>query len=65
MIRIAVALNALSATAHTARDNKGAPPLVVIQNEAPAKLIGLAALERAEQWQNSYWLPAPQAASGR
>ena len=26
-------------------------------------LIGLAASERAEQWQISHWLPAPQAAS--
>ena len=38
-IGIAVALIALSATAQTARDVKGATPLVAIQNEAPAKLI--------------------------
>ena len=38
-IAVAVALIALSATAQTARDVKGATPLVAIQNEAPAKLI--------------------------
>jgi hypothetical protein len=38
-IAVAVALVALSATAQTARDVKGATPLVAIQNEAPAKLI--------------------------
>lgn len=36
---IAVALLALSATAQTARDVKGATPLVGIQNEAPPRLI--------------------------
>ena len=39
VIGIAVALNALSASAQTAKDVKGATPLVAIQNEAPAKLI--------------------------
>ena len=39
VIGIAVALIAPSATAQTARDIKGATPLVAIQNEAPAKLI--------------------------
>lgn len=39
VIVIAVALIAISATAQTARDIKGATPLVAIQNEAPAKLI--------------------------
>jgi len=39
VIGIAVALIALSATAQTAREVKGATPLVAIQNEAPAKLI--------------------------
>ena len=39
MIGTAVSLIALSATAQTARDVKGATPLVAIQNEAPAKLI--------------------------
>jgi hypothetical protein len=38
-IAVAVALIALSATAQTARDVKGATPLVAIQNEAPAQLI--------------------------
>ena len=38
-IGIAVALHALSASAQTAKDVKGATPLVAIQNEAPAKLI--------------------------
>ena len=38
-IVIAIALHALSATAQTARDIKGATPLVAIQNEAPPKLI--------------------------
>jgi hypothetical protein len=38
-IGIAVALLALSASAQTARDVKGATPLVAIQDEAPAKLI--------------------------
>jgi len=36
---IACALCALSASAQTAKDVKGATPLVAIQNEAPAKLI--------------------------
>src|SRR5271166_2231942 len=39
LIGIVVALHALSASAQTARDVKGATPLVAIQNEAPAKLI--------------------------
>ena len=39
VIGTAVSLIALSATAQTARDVKGATPLVAIQNEAPAKLI--------------------------
>jgi hypothetical protein len=38
-IVIALALQALSASAQTARDVKGAIPLVAIQDEAPAKLI--------------------------
>ena len=38
-IVIAVALHALSALAQTAKDIKGATPLVAIQNEAPARLI--------------------------
>lgn len=38
-IGIAVALIALSAGAQSAKDIKGATPLVAIQNEAPAKLI--------------------------
>jgi len=39
VIGTAVFLIALSARAQTARDVKGATPLVAIQNEAPAKLI--------------------------
>lgn len=39
VIGIAVVLSALSASAQTANDVKGATPLVAIQNEAPAKLI--------------------------
>ena len=39
VIGIAVALSALSASAQTAKDVKGATPLVAIQNEAPAQLI--------------------------
>ena len=39
VIGITVALSALSASAQTAKDVKGATPLVAIQNEAPAKLI--------------------------
>jgi hypothetical protein len=39
VIGIAVALHALSASAQTAKDVKGATPLVAIQDEAPAKLI--------------------------
>jgi Family of unknown function (DUF6130) len=39
VIAIVVALNALSAVAQTAKEVKGATPLVAIQNEAPAKLI--------------------------
>jgi hypothetical protein len=39
VIGIAVALSALSASAQTAKDIKGATPLVAIQNEAPAQLI--------------------------
>jgi hypothetical protein len=38
-IGIAIALHAFSATAQTAKDVKGATPLVAIQDEAPAKLI--------------------------
>jgi len=38
-IAIAVALHALSTFAQTAKDVKGATPLVAIQNEAPAQLI--------------------------
>ncbi len=38
-IGIAVALSMLSASAQTAKDIKGATPLVAIQNEAPAQLI--------------------------
>jgi hypothetical protein len=38
-IGIAFALLAFSASAQTARDVKGATPLVAIQDEAPAKLI--------------------------
>ncbi len=36
---IAIALSALSVSAQTAKDVKGATPLVAIQNEAPAQLI--------------------------
>jgi hypothetical protein len=39
VIGMAVALSALSASAQTAKDVKGATPLVAIQNEAPAQLI--------------------------
>src|SRR5215469_3646074 len=39
VIGIAVVLSALSAWAQTAKDVKGATPLVAIPNEAPAKLI--------------------------
>ena len=39
VVGIAVALSALSASAQTARDIKGATPLVAIQNEATAQLI--------------------------
>ena len=39
VIGIAVVLSALSASAQTAKDVKGATPLVAIQNEAPAELI--------------------------
>jgi hypothetical protein len=39
VIGIAVALSALSASAQTAKDVKGATPLVAIQNEAPTQLI--------------------------
>jgi len=39
LIGIAVVLGALSASAQTAKDVKGATPLVAIQNEPPAKLI--------------------------
>jgi len=39
VIGIAVVLSALSASAQTAKDVKGATPLVAIRNEAPAKLI--------------------------
>jgi hypothetical protein len=38
-IGIAVTFSALSATTQTAKDVRGATPLVAIQNEAPAKLI--------------------------
>jgi hypothetical protein len=38
-VGIAVALCAFSASAQTAKDIKGATPLVAIQNEAPAQLI--------------------------
>jgi Family of unknown function (DUF6130) len=38
-IVIAIALHALSTAAQTAKDVKGATPLVAIQNEAPAQLI--------------------------
>jgi hypothetical protein len=39
VVGIAVALSAFSASAQTAKDIKGATPLVAIQNEAPAQLI--------------------------
>jgi Family of unknown function (DUF6130) len=39
VIGLAVALIVPSASAQTAKDVKGATPLVAIQNEAPAKLI--------------------------
>ena len=39
MIAIAIALCVLSAAAQTAREVKGATPLVAVPNEAPAKLI--------------------------
>ena len=39
VIAIAAALCARSAAAQTAKDVKGATPLVAVQNEAPAKLI--------------------------
>ena len=39
VITIAVALCALSAAAQTAKEVKGATPLVAVPNEAPAKLI--------------------------
>jgi hypothetical protein len=39
VIGIAVALHALSASSQTAKDVRGATPLVAIQDEAPAKLI--------------------------
>jgi hypothetical protein len=39
VIGIAVALSALAASAQTAKDVKGATPLVSVQNEATAKLI--------------------------
>jgi hypothetical protein len=39
VIGISIALHALSASAQTAKDVKGATPLVAIQDEAPAKLI--------------------------
>jgi hypothetical protein len=38
-IVVALALYALSSSAQTAKEVKGATPLVAIQNEAPAKLI--------------------------
>ena len=38
-IAIAIALCALSAAAQTAKEVKGATPLVAVPNEAPAKLI--------------------------
>jgi hypothetical protein len=38
-IVIAVALHAVSTSAQSAKDVKGATPLVAIQNEAPARLI--------------------------
>jgi len=39
LIGMAVALYGLSASAQTARDIRGATPLVAIENEAPPKLI--------------------------
>ncbi len=39
VIAIAVSLYALSAAAQTAKEVKGATPLVAVPNEAPAKLI--------------------------
>lgn len=39
LIGMAVALCGLSASAQTARDVRGATPLVAIENEAPPKLI--------------------------
>ena len=39
LIGMVVALYGLSASAQTARDVRGATPLVAIENEAPAKLI--------------------------
>src|SRR5882672_8294286 len=39
VIAIAIALCALSAAAQTAKDVKGATPLVAVPNETPAKLI--------------------------
>lgn len=39
VIGIAVALSALSASAQTAKEVKGATPLVAVPNEPPAKLI--------------------------
>jgi Family of unknown function (DUF6130) len=39
VIGVAVVVCTLSASAQTAKDVKGATPLVAIQNEAPAKLI--------------------------
>ena len=39
VIAIAIALGALSASAQTAKEVKGATPLVAVPNEAPAKLV--------------------------
>jgi len=39
VVGLAVTLSVLSASAQTAKDVKGATPLVAIQNEPPAKLI--------------------------
>jgi Family of unknown function (DUF6130) len=39
VVGVALVLHALSASAQTAKDVKGATPLVAIQNEPPAKLI--------------------------
>ena len=47
VIAIAVALCALSAAAQTAKEVKGATPLVAVPNEAPAKLIVDPAHSRA------------------